>query len=98
MKTKYLEVCVLLTATTFLCGYVIESSGQISYQPPVVALQPELVVVAETPVPQSYAWDGAENIGIVGGQYYYLGLGNVWIVCEPYRLERFHGWERHHPD
>ena len=49
-------------------------------------------------IPDYYVWDGFEYVGVVGGQYLYLGPGNVWLVCEPYRLERFHGWERGHPD
>jgi hypothetical protein len=49
-------------------------------------------------VPDSYAWDGYEYVGFVGDQYYYLGPGNVWLFCEPFRLERFHGWERGHAD
>ena len=47
-------------------------------------------------VPDSYAWDGYEYVGFVGDQYYYLGPGNVWLFCEPFRLDRFHGWERGH--
>jgi hypothetical protein len=54
-------------------------------------------VVVET-VPDSYVWDGTEYVGVIGGQYMYLGPGEVWLVCEPFRLERFHGWERVHPD
>ena len=50
------------------------------------------------PVPEDYTWDGYEYVGFVGGEYYYLGPRHVWIVCEPYRLERFHGWEREHGD
>ena len=49
-------------------------------------------------VPDSYAWDGYEYVGFVGDQYYYLGPGHVWLFCEPFRLERFHGWERGHAD
>jgi len=50
------------------------------------------------PVPDEYVWDGYEDIGVVGDQYYYLGPGNIWVICEPYRVERFHGWERDHHD
>jgi hypothetical protein len=49
-------------------------------------------------VPDSYAWDGYEYVGLVGDQYFYLGPGDVWLVCDPFRLDRFHGWERGHPD
>jgi hypothetical protein len=39
-----------------------------------------------------------EYVGLVGDQYFYLGAGGVWLVCDPFRLERFHGWERDHRD
>lgn len=49
-------------------------------------------------VPDTCVWDGCENVGLVGGQYYYLGPGNLWLVAEPFRLDRFHGWEGGHAD
>jgi hypothetical protein len=49
-------------------------------------------------VPETYVWDGVEYVGVVGDQYFYLGPGDVWLVCEPFRMERFHGWERDHRD
>jgi hypothetical protein len=49
-------------------------------------------------VPDNYVWDGVEFVGVVGGAYFYLGPGNVWLACGPDRLERFHGWERYHAD
>ena len=76
--------------------------------PPVVYAPPPPPVVYETPppvvveepvmVPDSYAWDGYEYVGVVGDQYFYLGAGNVWLVADPFRLERFHSWERGHAD
>src|SRR3984885_14099734 len=71
--------------------------------PVVIAPPPPPVVIAPPPpepvlVPDDYVWDGYEYVGLVGDQYYYLGPGNVWLVCEPFRLERFHGWESGHPD
>jgi hypothetical protein len=62
---------------------------------PSVYVGPPVVTVG---VPDTYVWDGFENVGIVGGQYFYLGPGNVWLAAEPWRLDRFHGWERGHPD
>jgi len=56
----------------------------------------EVTVVAE--VPDDYVWDGYENVGVIGDQYYYLGPGNVWIVCDPVRVARFHDYVRIHPD
>jgi hypothetical protein len=77
--------------------------------PPVVTVQvPAPVVTVQVPappvvtveigVPDAYVWDGVEFIGVVGTQYYYLGPGNVWLVCEPFRIERFHDWEKGHAD
>ena len=93
-------------------GCVVEPNGRVAFQPfvvvapaPVYVAPQPMVVVASPPmevapmmVPDSYAWDGYEYVGLVGDQYYYLGPGNVWLFCEPFRLERFHGWERGHAD
>lgn len=49
-------------------------------------------------VPDSYVWDGYEYVGVVDNQYYYLGPGNVWMVMDPTRFQRFHVWARNHPD
>lgn len=87
-------------------GCVVEPNGRVGLLMPEVVVAPPVVyaapppVVVEEPVmvPDSYAWDGVEYVGLVGDQYFYLGGGNVWLVCEPFRLERFHGWERGHAD
>ncbi|MGH7940560.1 MAG: hypothetical protein ACREFR_05765 [Limisphaerales bacterium] len=60
-----------------------------------VVVSPPLVV---TQVPTSYVWDGSEYVGVVGGQYYYLGPGNVWIKMDSPRMHRFQGWEKSHRD
>lgn len=84
----------------------------IAIAPPVVVAPPPPVVVAPAPVvvapavavdapvlvPETYVWDGYENVGFVNGVYVYLGPGDVWVNFEPWRLDRFHGWERDHPD
>jgi hypothetical protein len=114
MITKCLRACILSMAAggfVLVSGCVVEPNGQVAFQPFVVAAPapvvyvapaPAPVVVEESPgpvmVPDSYAWDGYEYVGLVGDQYFYLGLGNVWLVADPFRLERFHGWERGHPD
>ena len=64
----------------------------------VVTTPPPPAVTVDVGVPDDYAWDGYEYVGLVGGVYFYLGPGNVWLRCEPWRLDRFHGWERDHPD
>ena len=93
-------------------GCVVEPNGRLAFQPfvvvapaPVYVAPQPMVVVASPPVevvpmmvPDSYAWDGYEYVGLVGDQYYYLGPGDVWLFCEPFRLDRFHGWERGHAD
>jgi hypothetical protein len=74
--------------------------------PPTVVISPPAVVVSVPPpavevqvaVPDYYVWDGYEYVGVVGSQYYYLGPGNVWLVCDPVRFQRFHTWEGGHPD
>lgn len=108
MKKKLFRAGGLLVAAGGLLlatGCVVEPNGRVVLAPPVV-VAPAPVVVAPAPpppepvyyVPDSYVWDGYEYVGVVGDQYFYLGPGNVWIVCEPFRLERFHGWERYHRD
>jgi len=65
----------------------------------VVPPPPTVVVTTSpepAPIPDYYVWDGYEYVGSVGDNFYYLGPGNIWITCEPFRLERFHGWERQH--
>jgi hypothetical protein len=102
MKAKRLRVCVLsIVAGGLVSGCVVEPNGRVAFQPVVVAPAP--VVVAPAPVevvmvPDGYVWDGYEYVGLVGDQYFYLGPGDVWLVCDPFRLDRFHGWERGHPD
>jgi hypothetical protein len=68
--------------------------------PPPPPPAPVVVTVAPEPVlvPDDYVWDGYEYVGVVGDQYYYLGPGNVWIVCDPVRFGRFHDYIRIHPD
>jgi hypothetical protein len=109
MKIKYLRAGVLsMAAGALLSGCVVGPDGRVGFQPIIVAeprpvyVQPAPVVEVASPevvmVPDTYVWDGYENVGIVDGQYFYLGVGNVWLVADPFRLDRFHGWERGHPD
>ena len=103
MKTKCSRACILSTVAgglVLVSGCVVEPDGWVAFQPVVVVAPPLVVVAPMEPVmvPDDYAWDGVEYVGFVGDQYFYLGPGNVWLVCEPFRLERFHGWERGHAD
>lgn len=81
----------------FVMPQVIVAPPVVYAQPPVVEVAPP-VVEAQVMVPDTYVWDGYENVGIVDGQYMYLGPGDVWLAAEPWRLDRFHGYERDHPD
>jgi hypothetical protein len=49
-------------------------------------------------VPDNYAWDGFEYVGVIGDQYYYLGPGNIWLPMAGDRLLRFRAWEGDHHD
>ena len=97
MKLKNSKMVCLLAVTAALAG-----GCAVSYVPPTVSVGvPEVTIaepVVEVGVPASYVWDGGEYVGFVGGQYRYLGPGGVWLVCDSFRLDRFHGWERGHPD
>jgi hypothetical protein len=106
MKSKWSRVFVLsVTAVGFVSGCVVDPYGRVAFRPFVVVAPQPVVYVAPPPVeeapvmvPDNYVWDGYEYVGLVGDQYYYLGPGNVWLFCEPFRLERFHGWEGGHGD
>jgi len=82
-----------------LAGCVVRSDGRVGVGVdfPVVTVAPA-VEVEPVMVPEAYTWDGYEEVGLVGDQYYYLGAGNVWLVAGPDRMEHFRGWERGHPD
>lgn len=104
MKIKCLRACILSIVagviSVFVSGCVVYPDGAVGLQPLIVAAP---IAVAPEPVepvmvPDSYAWDGVEFVGVVGGAYFYLGPGNVWLGCDSVRLERFHGWERNHAD
>jgi hypothetical protein len=102
MKRIYPSALILSLTTVSLAlvsGCVVEPNGSVAFQPFVVAVAPPVVYAPEpvVMVPDTYVWDGYENVGYVGGQYYYLGAGDVWVVADPYRLDRFHHWEGGHP-
>jgi hypothetical protein len=84
MKKQCLCLCVLA---------MLAAGCQITVRPAIPPPPPPPVVA----VPEYYAWDGVEFVGVVGGQYMYLGPGNVWLVCDPLRLGRFHEFERVNP-
>lgn len=88
-------------------GCIVQPNGQVTFGlpaifAPTVAVAPvapaPVEVVGPVMIPETYVWDGYEYVGVVGNHYLYLGPGNVWLVIEPFRLERFHGWERDHRD
>ena len=73
---------------------------QVGAPPPVIVVPapppPPPVVVSA--VPDTYVWDGYEYVGVVGTQYFYLGVGNVWLPFDSVRVVRFHDWEKVHAD
>ena len=83
-----------LAAWTSMSGPVVT----VQVPAPVVTVQTPAVAVTVGPVPDTYVWDGYEYVGMVGAQYYYLGPGNVWMVCDAPRLTRWHDWEKAHAD
>jgi len=84
-------VCLFVVVAALADGCAVSFAPAPVYVPP-----PQAVVTVG--MPDSYVWDGVEFVGVVGDQYMYLGPGGVWLVCDPVRLGRFHGWERGHPD
>jgi hypothetical protein len=78
-------------------GCIVVPEGHVAYREPVVEA-PVVEVDAPVLVPETYVWDGSEMVGVVNGSYVYLGPGNVWLVCEPFRFQRFHRWEGAHHD
>jgi hypothetical protein len=90
-----------ISALVLVSGCVVQPDGRVTFAPVVVAPAPVVVapaLVEVAAVPDDYVWDGYEYVGVVGGVYFYLGPANVWLRCEPWRLERFHGWEGGHAD
>jgi len=95
-NTKTVSILVGLLMSLTLSGCVATwttPSMVISGPAPVVVSQP---VVGIGLYPETYIWDGFEYVGVAGGEYMYLGPSGFWYHCEPWRLERFHGWERGH--
>lgn len=78
-------------------GLMLTSGCVVEGPPPAVGVEASADVDVAV-VPDNYVWDGYENVGFVGDQPYYLGPGNVWVVCDPVRVERFNGWVNVHPD
>jgi hypothetical protein len=64
----------------------------------VPAPPPGPVVGVEVGVPPTYVWDGVEFVGEYNGGFVYLNPGGIWVGAPPFVLDRFHGWERGHPD
>jgi hypothetical protein len=101
-KTKI----AMIMAVTSIAVMPLLARPFISIQVGVPAPPPVVIVPAPAPepvvtvavVPDTYVWDGTEYVGVVGGQYYYLGSGNVWLVMDPGRLARFHTWAGVHAD
>jgi len=68
------------------------------YEQPAVVISsaPVAVVQTTTVVPEAYIQTDIGWIGWYGDTYVYLGPGNVWVVCDEFRLRQFHRWESYH--
>jgi hypothetical protein len=103
MKAKLMLSIVAMGFAFALAPHCLAGGPVIVVTPPVVTVSvpappPPLAVTVQVVAPDSYYWDGYENVGVVGDQYYYLGPGNVWMVMDADRLHRFHDWEGKNPD
>ncbi len=85
-------VCLVVSIAALADGCTV------SFVPATVYVPPPPQAVVTVGMPESYVWDGVEFVGVVSDQYMYLGPGGVWLVCDPIRLDRFHGWEGSHAD
>jgi len=94
--TKLIAMTVGLSSLMTLPLFSGEIGVQINVPIPVVTI-PAPTVAVQT-VPDSYAWDGTEYVGVVGSQYYYLGPDHVWLTLDGSRRTRFHDWEQTHAD
>ncbi|MGP8200167.1 MAG: hypothetical protein ACLQU4_11775 [Limisphaerales bacterium] len=80
--------CAAITALVSGCQITVgPGSASVEVAQPVVEV-----------APPAYVWDGVEYVGVYNGQYMYFGPGGVWVVCDPFILDRFHSWERYHAD
>jgi hypothetical protein len=88
---------IMTTSKVCFCAViaVLVSGCEVTFTPANVPPPGPVVVEA---VPPAYVWDGVEYVGVYNGGYMYLNPGGVWLVCDPVVLERFHGYERYHPD
>jgi hypothetical protein len=109
MKTTKLNPMKLLVFTAGISGLttLMAPAGPVvvvsAPAPAVTVAIPAVTVVSpavtvETTVPDTYYWDGYENVGIIGSQYYYLGPGNVWLAMDTPHLAHFHAWQNAHAD
>jgi len=78
----------VITALVSGCEVAVTPGG-------VVATAPAPVVEV---APPSYVWDGFEYVGEYNGGFVYLGPGGAWVPAPGFVLDRFHGWERGHPN
>ena len=96
MKSRYLP---LVVAGGFGLALVIASQAQ---QPTTMSPMRQHGIPRSTPlsgaVPETYVWDGFEFVGRVGGQYYYLGPHNTWVLMDQARRQRYQQWQRANPN
>jgi len=103
--TKKIAIAISITslaALPLMAGPIVTvqvpaPAVQVQVPAPVVTV-PAPAVTVEVGVPDTYVWDGVEYVGVVGGAYFYLGPGDVWLPFDSVRVARFHDWERVHAD
>ena len=97
MNKMKIKIRPALWFSALMAAFVSGCQVSVGVAPPPAVVVAEPAPVVEV-VPPTYVWDGVEFVGDVNGQFMYFSPGGVWVVCDPVVVERFHGWERYHPD
>jgi hypothetical protein len=84
---RTLTACGVMTALVFIAGCADNGPPP----PP-----PGVAVVGV--VPDYCFWDGFEDVGWDGFDYYYWAPSHVWCICDPIRVRRATVWVNAHPN
>jgi hypothetical protein len=98
MRNHHRYMKMMTVSKVCFCAVVtaLVSGCQVTVGPGAASVEVAQPVVEVAP--PAYVWDGVEYVGVYNGQYMYFGPGGVWVACDPFILDRFHGWERYHAD